>query len=314
MSQRGANPGRAASRRQRRGRTARRRAIGLHVLLAAALGLVAACGGVKDDPILRLSSAEALEIGKQLLADEKFTQAREHLVHAFEVEPNSETGREGLLLAADALFQRGGYQSYVEAEQRYRDFLNRFPTSDQAAYAQFRLADALAQRMEKPDRDQQTARQALSEFENVRRLYPTSRFGTEAAQRIVEVRNHLAEHEFVVGSFYYRFRTPTAAGNRFRGMLEEYPDYPEPDKILAHMCLTYGQVLRQIPSELGLDRYEYLNEACERLRTEFPGSPWVKKAPSEEQLRKLRSKVPPTPLRPDRNRPDGLPTEDDIDN
>lgn len=280
------------------------------LLLAAALGLVTACGGVRDDPILRLSSAEALEIGKQLLEDEKFTQAREHLVHAFEVEPNSETGREGLLLAADALFLRGGYQSYVEAEQRYRDFLNRFPTSDQAAYAQFRLAASLAERMEKPDRDQQTARLALTEFENVRRLYPTSQFAGQAAQRIVEVRNHLAEHEFVVGAFYYRFRTPTAAGVRFREMLEQYPDYPEPDKILAHMCLTYRLVLQQIPSRLGLDRYEYLREACDRLRNEFPGSPWLKKAPSEEQLRKLRTRLPDTPIRPDRNRQDGPPAEE----
>ena len=230
------------------------------------------------------------------------------------VEPNSETGREGLLLAADALYRRGGYQSYVEAEQRYRDFLNRFPTSDQAAYAQFRLAGSLAERMEKPDRDQQTARQALTEFENVRRLYPTSQYAAEAAQRIVEVRNHLAEHEFVVGSFYYRFRTPTAAGNRFRNMLEEYPDYPEPDKILAHMCLTYRMVLEQIPSELGLDRFDYLKEACDRLRNEFPGSAWLKKAPSEEQLRKLRAKVPPTPLRPDAARRDGPPREDGPDN
>ena len=286
---------------------------GAQILLATALALTAACGGVKDDPILRLSSAEALEIGKQLLEDEKFTQAREHLVHAFEVEPNSETGREGLLLAADALFLRGGYQSYVEAEQRYRDFLNRFPTSDQAAYAQFRLAASLAERMEKPDRDQQTARQALTEFENVRRLYPTSQFAGQAAQRIVEVRNHLAEHEFVVGAFYYRFRTPTAAGNRFREMLEQYPDYPEPDKILAHMCLTYRLVLQQIPSRLGLDRYEYLREACDRLRNEFPDSPWIKKAPSEEQLRKLRTRLPASPIRPDPNRPDGPRTEENVD-
>ena len=314
MSRRRANPGDADARRRRPGRLGRRRAIRWPGVLAAALGLAAACGGVRDDPILRLSSAEALEIGKQLLEDEKFNQAREHLVHAFEVEPNSETGREGLLLAADALYQRGGYQSYVEAEQRYRDFLNRFPTSDQAAYAQFRLAGALAERMEKPDRDQQTTRQALTEFENVRRLYPTSQFAAQAAQRIVEVRNHLAEHEFVVGSFYYRFRTPTAAGNRFRIMLEEYPDYPEPDKILAHMCLTYRMVLEQIPSELGLERFDYLREACERLRNEFPGSAWLKKAPSEEQLRKLRAKVPTTPLRPDAARRDGPPREDGLDN
>ena len=279
-------------------------------LLAAALTLVVACGGVKDDPILRLSSSEALDIGKQLLEDEKFNQALQHLVHAFEVEPNSETGREGLLLAADALFLRRGYQSYVEAEQRYRDFLNRFPTSERAAYAQFRLADALAERIEKPDRDQQTARQALTEFQNVRRLYPTSQYAGQAAQKIVEVRNQLAEHEFVVGSFYYRFRTPAAAGERFKDILEAYPDYPEPDKIFAHMCLTYAQVLKQIPSRRGLDNYDYLRDACDRLRDEYPDSRWLKDVPSVEKLRTLRSKVPEAPKLPPRPSDDGPPVEE----
>ncbi len=283
---------------------------GTTLLAVTALTLVVACGGVKDDPILRLSSSEALGIGKQLLEDEKFTQALQHLVHAFEVEPNSETGREGLLLAADALFLRRGYQSYVEAEQRYRDFLNRFPTSERAAYAQFRLAGALAERIEKADRDQQTARQALTEFENVRRLYPTSQYAGQAAQKIVEVRNQLAEHEFVVGAFYYRFRTPSAAGNRFKDMLEAYPEYPEPDKIFAYMCLTYAQVLEQIPSRRGLDNYDYLRDACDRLRREHPGSKWLKKAPSEEKLRTLRSKVPEAPKLPPRQSDDGPPVEE----
>ena len=271
------------------------------LLVVAALTFAVACGGVRDDPILRLSSSEALEIGKQLLVEEKFNQALQHLVHAFEVEPNSETGREGLLLAADALFLRGGYQSYVEAEQRYRDFLNRFPTSDRASYAQFRLASALAERIEKPDRDQQTARQAQTEFENVRRLYPTSQYAGQAAQQIVEVRNQLAEHEFVVGAYYYRSRTPRAAGERFRGMLEQYPDYPEKDKIRAYMCLTYVQVIKRARTDTGLDAVDYLRDACEQLWSEHAGSPWIKKVPSPDRIRKLRSDLQPAPQRPSRD-------------
>lgn len=282
---------------------------GRTLLAATAICLLAACGGVKDDPILRLSSTEALEIGKQLLAEEKFNQALQHLVHAFEVEPNSETGREGLLLAADALFLRGGYQSYVEAEQRYRDFLNRFPTSDRASYAQFRLAESLFERIEKPDRDQQTAHQALTEFENVRRLYPTSQYAGQAAQKIVDVRNQLAEHEFVVGAFYFRYRTPSAAAERFKGLLEGYPDYPEPDKINAYMCLIYAQVLQRVTSDAGLERFDELREACERLWNEYPDSRWIKKVPSQEKLRQLRNKVKPAPERPPRARTDEPPPE-----
>ncbi len=281
-----------------------------HLLGAAlcALTLLAAgCGGAREDPILRLSSTEALEIGKQLLAEEKYNLARRHLVHAFEVEPNSETGREGLLLAADALFLRGGYESYVEAEQRYRDFLNRFPTSDRAAYAQFRLAASLAERMEKPDRDQQIARRALTEFENVRRLYPTSEYAGEAAQKVVDVRSHLAEHEFVVGFFYYRYGNPSASGKRLQDMLAAYPDYPEPDKVLAYMCLNWEAVLDRARFDRGLEEYDYLEDACERLREEFPDSNWTKKIPTAEKLRKLRGKLPDTPPRPARRRRGELP-------
>ncbi len=277
------------------------RLAGRTLLALAAVTLAAACGGIKEDPILRLSSSEALEIGKQLLEDEKFTQALQHLVHAFEVEPNSETGREGLLRAGDALFLRGGYQSFVEAEQRYRDFLNRFPTSERAAYAQFRLASALGERIEKPDRDQQTARKALTEFENVRRLYPTSEYAGQAARKIVEVRNQLAEHEFVVGSYYYRSRHPKAASDRFQGMLEQYPDYPDKDKIHAYMCLTYVQVLRRARSDAGLDAVDNLRDACEQLWSEYAGSPWIRKVPSPERIRKLRSDLPPAPPRPSRD-------------
>ncbi len=288
------------------------RLAGRTLLGAAALTFAIACGGVKEDPILRLSSSEALEIGKQLLDDEKFKQALQHLVHAFEVEPNSETGREGLLLAADALFVRGGYQSYVEAEQRYRDFLNRFPTSDRAAYAQFRLASALAQRIEKPDRDQQTARQALAEFENVRRLYPTSQYGGQAAEQIVEVRSQLAEHEFVVGSYYYRSRNrnPHAAGDRFRAMLEQYPTYPHKDKIRAYMCLTYVQVLKRARTDAGLEAVDYLRDACQQLWSEHAGSPWIEKVPSPEKIRQLRSNLQPAPPRPSGDGEDAPRSED----
>ena len=118
-------------------------------------GLVAGCkGGGAEDPILRLSAEESLAQGKELLTKEKWDRARPYFTHAFEVEPNSAIGREALLLAADTYYLSGGSTNFVQAEAKYRDFLNRFPTSDQAAYVQFQIANSLAKRMEKPDRDQ----------------------------------------------------------------------------------------------------------------------------------------------------------------
>lgn len=247
----------------------------LAVLLLAAAALVSVAGcksGLAEDPILRLSATEALTEGKELMAAEKYARARRYLSHAFEVEPNSVSGRESLLLLADSYYLDGGSVNLVQAEAKYRDFLNRFPTSDQAAYSQFQIANSLSARMEKPDRDQQATGDALAAYHELIRLYPTSEYVAEARQRIREVRDRLAEHEFVVGEFYLRRTLLGAAVLRFEGLLENYPDYDQRDKVLFHLGLAYRK--SKLPEHqdraLGVFR---------RLRREHPESPYVDDIP-----------------------------------
>ena len=100
------------------------------------------------------------------------------------MEPNSAVGRESLLLAADTYYLQGGTTNYVQAEAKYRDFLNRFPTSDQAAYVQFQIANSLAKRMEKPDRDQNVTRKSMEAYQELIRLYPTSEYAAQAQEQM----------------------------------------------------------------------------------------------------------------------------------
>jgi outer membrane protein assembly factor BamD len=241
-----------------------------------ALGLVAltlpACKGtMKQDPLLALSAAESLTKGKDLISAEKYTRARPYFVHAFEVEPNSATGRESLLLAADTYYLEGGRTNYVQAEAKYRDFLNRFPTSDRAAYAQFQVASSLAKRMERADRDQASTRQALSAFEDLLRQYPTSEYAAQAREQIRLVRDNLAEHELEVAEFYVRYGIPEAAVFRLTEALEIYPDFSGKDRVLFHLGDAY--VRNRQPTEA--------RAAYERLRQQFPESPLLDKVPQE---------------------------------
>jgi len=240
--------------------------------------LVLACGSAgRDDPILRLSATESLEEGQRLMAEEEYRTAKEYLLHAFEVEPNSTTGREGLLLAADSLFLLGGHDSWVESERRYRDFLNRFPTSPRADYAQLRIAQSLARRMEKPNRDQEVTRKALGAFEDLIRLFPTSEYIDEARSEMTAVKELLAEHEFVVAFYYFRAsggsersrRLAAPAVSRLEYLLENYPDYSQKDKVFAFLCRAHGR----------LEQPEKAAEACATLRTEYPESEYLKEVP-----------------------------------
>lgn len=246
-----------------------KRTLLLLVLLLAAL---AGCrSGRAEDPLLQLSAEESLAQGKALLANQKYARARPYFQHAFEVEPNSAIGREGLLLAADTYYQEGGNTNYVQAEAKYRDFLNRFPTSEQAPYVQFQIANSLAKRMEKPDRDQTVTRKALEAYRELVRLYPTSEYAAQAQEQIALVQNNLAEHEFAVGRFYLRYGIGAGAVQRFETLLSEYPQYPNRDKVIYHLGLAY---------EL-MGKTEDAQKTFERLRAEFPQSPFLAEIPQK---------------------------------
>lgn len=246
--------------------------LALAVMTVLAL-LGAGCrSSAPEDPILRLSAEESLTQGKDLLAKEKYDRARPYFTHAFEVEPNSAIGREALLLAADTYYLSGGTANFVQAEAKYRDFLNRFPTSDQAAYVQFQIANSLAKRMEKPDRDQNVTRKALEAYEELTRLYPTSEYAAQAQEQVKAVQANLAEHEFQIGRFYLRYGVPIAAAERFEFLLANYPEYKERDKVMYNLGLAYEQGRKP----------EEARKAFERLLNEYPQSPYVQEIPTQK--------------------------------
>ena len=227
----------------------------------------------KEDPILSLSASESLAQGKSFLERKKYASARPYFTHAFEVEPNSASGREALLLVADTLFLEGGDSNFIQSEAKYRDYQNRFPTSDRAPYVQFQIGASLAKRMEHPDRDQKTTGKALSAFEDLLRLYPTSDFAAQARNELRKVKDHLAEHEFQVGRFYQRYRLPAAAVTRYEGLLDRYPEYSARDRTLYYLGLAY----------LSTKRADDAATAWKRLAQEYPAGAWAARAAKQQR-------------------------------
>lgn len=235
-------------------------------LLLGLVVLAMGCGeGVADDPILRLSARESLEEGKALMEQEKYARAREYLIHAFEVEPNSAGGREALLMVADAHYLQGGSQNFIKAEAKYRDYQNRFPTSEYAGYVQFQIASSLAKRTLKPDRDQSSTRKALDAFDDVIRLFPTSEYVEEAEREIVRLRAILAESEFAKGHFNFKRGLHKAAIARFEYLMRRFPEYEEMDKVLYFLGRAFEET----------EQMDSANETRDRLRSEYPQSEFI---------------------------------------
>ena len=238
----------------------------LRLLLLTTL-LVVGCGR-REDPVLLLSATEALEQGKALLEAEKYFKATKFLTHAFEVEPNSRSGREALLLAADALYLQGGTDNYIKCEAKYRDFLNRFPTSDRSDYAQYKVAACLAARAERPDRDQKITREALAAFEELLRLFPTSEHLGDARTQMRDLTDRLAEHELVIGQFYNRYGRYgicEATQRRLEGVQQSYPEFRQMDAVLFNLGVAYSRC----------SKTEQADNAFADLERRFPESPFL---------------------------------------
>ncbi len=243
-------------------------------LLTAALGLVAACSTSNDTAkmtreLLTLPKEEAYARGEQLVKQKKYELGRQYLRFVAENYANDPIGKQAALALADSYFNEGTSLGYLEAQQRYKDFRNRYPSSPKADYALYRLAQTADKEAEKPDREQTNTRLAAGSYRELILGYPDSPYIAEARVRLARIRNLLAEHEYIVARFYNRRKSFTAAKGRFEVIVTAYPDYTKFDRVLFEL----GGVQRK----LGNDKDAQASWA--RLLKEFPNSEYARKIP-----------------------------------
>lgn len=92
------------------------------------------------------------------------------------------------------------------------------------------------------DRDQQSAHQAFRDFQELIRRFPDSRYVADARQRMVFLRNIMAEYEIKVGTYYERRKAYVAALNRARYVIETYPGAPATVDALQLMARAYEKL------------------------------------------------------------------------
>lgn len=92
------------------------------------------------------------------------------------------------------------------------------------------------------DRDQQSARRAFSDFRELIQRHPESRYVADARQRMVFLRNIMAEYEISVGEYYFRRGAYIAALNRARFTIENFPGAPANVDALELMERTFRRM------------------------------------------------------------------------
>lgn len=136
--------------------------------------------------------------------------------------PFSKYAVEAELKIADALFAK---KDYADAADNYRTFAKLHPKHEQVDYATYHIGLALFLEAPKSiDRDQASTEKALEELRTFVTQFPESKYADDAAKRIGQGRDRLAEKELYVGRYYVKHEEYKASLGRLRTVISRYPD------------------------------------------------------------------------------------------
>ncbi len=217
---------------------------------------------------VNLTKEQLFEKGEALFAKKRWQKARSYYSHVYENFPNDPLGRRALLRVADTFFQQGDAVNLVEAQYKYRDFINRYPTSDRGDYAMLQIAMVSYKQMEKPDRDQQKTKEALEKFNDMIRAYPKSSLRPDADAKLKGVLDRLAKHDHIIARYYIKRHSYNAALQRLNSLVDQYPNYSERDAVFFDLGTSLSGMGRNAEARL----------YYERVVSEFPNSEYAGKA------------------------------------
>ncbi len=191
------------------------------------------------------------------------------------------------LLLADSWYREAGPNGLAQAEAEYKDFILFYPVMEEAAEAQEKVCEIQYKQMEKPDRDTDHALKADEECRQVLLQFPNSKFAPAAQQRLREIQEVLARHEYGVGNFYFGKGSIVAAASRFQSLTDHYPLFSDADDALWKQGEAYGR--------MGPRFADRSAAAYARIVRDYPLSPYVDDA--KKKLKAMERDIPePDPV------------------
>jgi len=223
--------------------------------------LLAACGG-KDRREEQIGAEELYAEAQKALNTSNYPRAVQLYRSLMVRFPFGRHAEQAMLDMGYAMYKGGQDDAAIDTLNR---FLRTHPTHPNVDYAWYLkglinyentmifLRRIMPDRA--ADRDQEAARQAFRDFQELIRRHPDSRYVPDARQRMVFLRNIMADYEIAVGEYYERRNAWVAALNRARYVIDNYPGAPATIEALQMMARAYENL--DMP-ELAADTREVL--------------------------------------------------------
>ena len=223
----------------------------LSIVLTAgvlATGLTA-CASLGDGDPKDWSETKLYEEAHDALQDGDYQQAITHFETLEARYPFSRHAQQALLESAYAYYRYDEPDSAISTLDR---FLKLHPRHEYADYALYLKGLANLNRgrgfltpllgRDLATRDPTSLLQAFDDFALLIRQYPDSEYAEDARQRMVYLRNMLAEYEVNIAEYYLKRGAYVAALNRARYIVDHYQGAQSMPRALRLMAQAYTQL------------------------------------------------------------------------
>ncbi len=155
-------------------------------------------------------------------SDVDYQAAIENFQEVIDNYPYSEYATLAEIKLADIHYER---REYPEAASYYQDFVELHPRHEMVPHALYRSGMCSFEQMSESDRDQTATLEAISHFRILLARYPDAETAEDAAVRLREAEDLLAQVDLEVGQFYFERGEYHAAVERFRRALTQFPNH-----------------------------------------------------------------------------------------
>lgn len=150
--------------------------------------------------------------------------------------PYSEYARKSMVMGAFANYRQGKYDDAINSAKRY---VTLYPSSPDAAYAQYIIGLCYFRQIRDVTQDQKESRRTIEAMEELVQRWPDSEYVDDAQDKIRFARDQLAGKEMQTGRYYLERREYIAAVKRFRYVVEHYSNTRHIEEALARLTETY---------------------------------------------------------------------------
>jgi outer membrane protein assembly factor BamD len=152
------------------------------------------------------------------------------------------------------------------AAQAFSRLADAFPDDSLAPTGLYAAGRAYERLWRRPDLDATYGNSALSEYQTLLALYPTSPLKDRSEQRVAHLQEWFAEKDYINGLHYYHRKAYDSSIIYFKDVVKNYPNVP----------VTRDAYLRLVDAYRAIRYKEDAADICNTLRITFPQDPVVR--------------------------------------